>query len=325
MRIFTNLNRRVLTSLFPLLVLALPLDASAHMGSQAEVEQQIQGQLQQRFAAQGERFAFVIPSVGHGTITLNGTVQLYRDKLLAEELVRQAEPLKPVFNRIEVLGDIVNDQELRERVAERVKYGAADLGISFPRVTSDVHNGNVHLTGDVASFAQRAVVLEMVAETPGVTAIRDELVVLDSSLDRNAILNAAKNIYSRPEMAGNLRAGSLPIRIVVRDGKATLLGAVSDEQQRKAAATDAFAAYGVVSVENQLGIQPPSPLASSELYVRPTASTKPRNEFDFLANLGLTLPGLTAKPGPVLLAPQASDSAKMESVSSGTGSNSDNN
>jgi osmotically-inducible protein OsmY len=207
MRIFTSLNRKVLTALSILLALALPLDASARMGNQGKAEQQIQDQLQQKLAAQGERFAFVTTSVGHGTISLNGTVRLYRDKLLAEELARQSEPLTPVFNRIEVLGDIVNDQELRERVAERLKYGAADLGISFPRVISEAHSGSVHLTGDVASFAQRAVLLEIVAETPGVTAIHDELVVPDSSLDRNAILNAAKNIYSRPGMAGYLKAG----------------------------------------------------------------------------------------------------------------------
>jgi osmotically-inducible protein OsmY len=208
MRIFTSLNRKVLTALFFLLVLALPLDTSAWMGNQTKAEQQIQDQLQQKLAAQGERFAFVTPSVGHGTIILNGTVQLYRDKLLAEELTHQAEPKTRIFNRIEVLGDIANDQELLERVAERLKYGAADLGISFPRVISEVHSGNVHLTGEIPSFAQRAVVLEIVAETPGVTAIHDELVVPDSSLDGNAMLNAAKNIYSRPGMAGYLKAGS---------------------------------------------------------------------------------------------------------------------
>jgi osmotically-inducible protein OsmY len=255
MRIFTSLNRKILSAQFFFLVLALPLNASVRTANQAKAEQQIQDQLQQKFAAQGERFAFVTPTVGHGTITLNGIVQLYRDKLLAEELTRQSEPLKPVFNRIEVLGDVVSDQELRECVAERLKYGAADLGISFPRVTSEVHSGSVHLTGDVPS-PQRALVLEIVAETPGVTAIRDEMVVRDSWLDRSAILNAAKKVYSRPEMAGYVKEGPLPIRIFVRDGKATLLGAVNDEQQRKAVAADALGAYGVVSVENQLGIQP---------------------------------------------------------------------
>ncbi len=324
MRTFTNLNLKFFVVLVVFLAF-VPLHASTHTGTHSKVEKQIQDRLLQKFAAQGEQFALVTPSVGHGTITLNGTVPLYRDKLLAEELARQAQPLRAIFNRIEVLGDLVNDQELRERVAERLKYGAADLGVSFPRVTSEVHSGSVHLAGDVPSFAQRALVLEVVAETPGVTAISDELVVTNSLLDHTAILNAAKNVYSRPEMAGYLKAGYLPIRISVRDGRATLLGVVSDEQHRKALAADAFAAYGVVSVENQLGIQPPSPMAGSELYFRPQVSTKPRNEFDFLGNLGFTLPGLTVRPIPVPWAPQASDSAKMESISPETGSSSDNN
>jgi osmotically-inducible protein OsmY len=111
-------------------------------------------------------------TVSDGWVTLEGEVNLWRERQDAETSVLRLEGVIGVLNKITIAPSRVDVEELRgeiESALERRADREAD------RLRIDVHDGEVDLFGRVHSWQEKRAVVGSITHAPGVTQIRDHL------------------------------------------------------------------------------------------------------------------------------------------------------
>lgn len=210
-------------------------------------------ELRQEFGSHLE-FRNVSVSVEDRIATLQGSVETYREKLDAERLARKHKGIEGIRDYITVAPIIsVSDRELRENIAERLRYDRIGYGITFNNFQIRVKDGVVTIAGDARSYPDKASALAIVESTPGVRDVKDEINVLPlSAFDDELRLRTAMAIYRDPALQKYAMDPQAPIRIVVENGNVKLYGVVDSAMDKQIAETKARQVPGVFSVENHL-------------------------------------------------------------------------
>ncbi len=115
--------------------------------------------------------------VQRGVVTLRGTVSTHLPRMRAAELAGRVEGVRGVFNTIEVKWkSLFRDQTLKQHVSARLQanWETADV---VNRIAVSVTNGNVVLTGDVDTWAQRREAGRMAFFTTGVRSVQNRLTI----------------------------------------------------------------------------------------------------------------------------------------------------
>jgi len=210
-------------------------------------------------AAQLEKkdtFRAVTVQVDDGIVTLYGEVPLYIDKMNAEKRVRKVKIVDGVRNHIQVGGPAIADSEVRDNLANKLRYDRVGYGIVFNNLGVDVKNGAVTLTGNVRDYPAHDSALAIVATTAGVKEVVDEIGVAPTSVfDDNLRIRLARAIYGSPSLQKYALDPQAPIRIVVENGHVELAGVVLNELDRQMAYSQASSVPGVFSVTNHLAVQ----------------------------------------------------------------------
>ena len=210
-------------------------------------------------AAQLEKkdtFRAVTVQVDDGIVTLSGEVPLYVDKMNAEKRVRKVKIVDGVRNHIQVGGPAIADSEVRDNLANKLRYDRVGYGIVFNNLGVDVKNGAVTLTGNVRDYPAHDSALAIVATTAGVKEVVDEIGVAPTSVfDDNLRIRLARAIYGSPSLQKYALDPQAPIRIVVENGHVELAGVVLNELDRQVAYAQASSVSGVFSVTNHLAVQ----------------------------------------------------------------------
>jgi osmotically-inducible protein OsmY len=119
--------------------------------------------------------------VTEGVVTLRGAVEKATDKPPMEQLVSQVPGVTHVLDKIAVSPSRAEDAaEIDDRIAFSIQRAfVIDPAVSrdVDRVTIDVSDGRVTLRGSTNDGDARLAVQRVVFETPGVTTIRNLLVV----------------------------------------------------------------------------------------------------------------------------------------------------
>ena len=159
--------RRKLIIAVMLAGLALPAMVQANQKKQIARDEQVQKlatvELQRR-----EKFRGVSANVEDGIVTLSGTVELFIDKENAEKQVRKVKDVDGVRNHIQIAGKQISDVELRERLANKLRYDRVGYGIAFNNLTVGVEDGAVTIGGNVRDYPDRSSAIAIVQTTPGV-------------------------------------------------------------------------------------------------------------------------------------------------------------
>lgn len=111
-------------------------------------------------------------TVSDGWVTLEGDVDLWREREDAEKAVLRLQGVVGVINKIRMVPRKVDPKELREQIEyalERRADREAD------RLRIEVNDGAVDVFGRVHSWQEKRAVLGSIGHAPGVTAIRDHL------------------------------------------------------------------------------------------------------------------------------------------------------
>jgi osmotically-inducible protein OsmY len=111
-------------------------------------------------------------TVSDGWVTLDGEVNLWRERQDAEASVLRLEGVVGVINKIAIAPNRVDVKELREEIEyalERRADREAD------RLRIEVHDGAVDLFGRVHSWQEKRAVVGSISHAPGVAEIRDHL------------------------------------------------------------------------------------------------------------------------------------------------------
>src|SRR5215469_13587962 len=139
-----------LYTLVLLLALSAPslarVDQSAQSG---KYDQELQESVNRTISTNKE-FKNVQSTVQDGVITLNGNVNLLADKEKLERKMHDKDHVQGIRDNVQVSGEqgqSVSDTQLREKLAEKLRYDRVGYGITFDSINLGVQNGVVTLTG----------------------------------------------------------------------------------------------------------------------------------------------------------------------------------
>ena len=113
----------------------------------------------------------ITSTVTDGSVTLEGTVERWSQRADAERVVRNLTGVKSVQNRIVTTAKPVTE-DVRRAIEQALERRAER---EARRISVDVKDGTVTLTGAVHSWAERKSVLSAARFTPGVLAVEDHL------------------------------------------------------------------------------------------------------------------------------------------------------
>jgi osmotically-inducible protein OsmY len=244
-----TMKRTMAVTTLALLVL---LSMSA-MASTGRYDQQIQQAVSQKIH-EAKQLQSVSSSVEDGIVTLTGTVDLYQEKLDAAKKVKKLANVNGVRNEIAVAGETVPDSQLQQKLAKKLAYDRVGYyDNAFNYLAIGVKDGVVTLSGDTMNDVAKDSALAIVARTPGVKDVVNEVRVLPvSTFDDSLRIRTARAIY-RDSVLGRYAIDPVdPIRIVVENGHVTLYGTVQSAMDKNIAGIRAGSVPGAFSVENKL-------------------------------------------------------------------------
>jgi len=191
----------------------------------------------------------------NGIATLSGSVSLYEYKADADKAAHKAKGITAVRNAIEVAGPDTPDAQLRKSLAEKLAYDRAGYGNVFDAITMNVEDGVVTLGGHTHDYPNRDSALALVATTPGVKDVIDEIGVDPvSPMDDRIRIEEARAVYGYPSLNKYAMDPAKPIRISVEGGNVALYGVVDSQADKDTAGIRADGVPGVFSVKNDLAV-----------------------------------------------------------------------
>ena len=237
------------------LALAVPLGAREHRSNRppdptdAQILQDVQ-----KAIADHPSFKDIRASVDDRIVTLEGSVQDYHNKVRAADILRHAaDKVEGVRNLLAVNTQTVPDEQLKSKLADKLRYDRIDRGIMFNNLTLDVKNGNVMLGGEVRTDMDRASAVSIVENTPGVKDVVENIKVAPVSFhDDDLRIKIARAIYGHPALQKYALDPQAPIRIVVDQGHVTLFGVVDSQMDKQIAEVQAKTVPGAFSVDDKL-------------------------------------------------------------------------
>jgi osmotically-inducible protein OsmY len=238
---------------FAVIMALLVLLSMTAMASTGRYDQQIQ-QTASHKLHDAKQLQSVNSSVEDGIVTLTGTVNLYQDKLDAAKKVKKLANVTGVRNDIAVAGETVPDAQLQQKLAKKLAYDRVGYyDNAFNYLALSVKDGVATIDGDTLNDVAKDSALSIVARTPGVKDVVNEVNVLPVSLFDDSIrVRTARAIY-RDSVLGRYATDPVhPIRIVVDNGHVTLYGTVESAMDKTIAGLRASAVSGAFSVENKL-------------------------------------------------------------------------
>jgi osmotically-inducible protein OsmY len=113
-------------------------------------------------------------TVSNGCVTLEGSVDLIREREDAERAIRRLAGVRAVTNKIDVHPSKLAADDLREAIEEALERRAER---EARRIKVEVHDSRVTLSGSVRSWAEKRAILGIVSHAPGVRAVEENLFV----------------------------------------------------------------------------------------------------------------------------------------------------
>lgn len=192
----------------------------------------------------------------NGIATLTGTADLYEYKQDAERRAQKTKGVKGVRDEIQVAGPTVPDQELQQKVGDKIAYDRVGYGTTtFNSVTVNVQNGVVTLGGHAYSDVDKDAAVADASMTPGVKEVIDNIEVDPTSImDDQVRLAVARAVYRDPSLSKYASDPARPIRIQVKNGNVALYGVVINKSDKDLAYMRANAVPNVFSVKNYLQV-----------------------------------------------------------------------
>lgn len=240
---------------FPQGLLASPLaGVSTMQAAGSEAESSVTAEVQKRLDK--KQFQGVKVAVdSNGMATLSGTVDLYEYKTDAYKRIHKVKGVTAVRNEIQVAGNTVSDDELKQRLLEKLEYDRVGYGNAFNAISLTVQNGVVTLGGHARTDVDKDSALSLVSTYSGVKDVIDDIQVDPVSImDDQIRIRVARAIYSFPSLQKYAIDPGKPIRISVQNGNVELYGVVLNQADKDAANIRANQVSGVFSVKNYLQV-----------------------------------------------------------------------
>ena len=221
----------------------------------ARYDSQIQTAVTHKLAVK-KQFRDVRSNVEDGIVTLTGTVEVYQRKLDAAKLARKIANVGGVRNLITIGGPNVSDEQLEQKLAQKLTYVRIGYDNTFDYFALGVKDGAVTVEGQDRTGMGRDEALADIANMPGVKDVIVNISVAPrSTFDDGLRLRTARAIYRDPVLRKYAIDPARPIRIIVVNGHVSLYGVVESTMDKTVAGLRAGQILGAFSVENKLVVE----------------------------------------------------------------------
>jgi osmotically-inducible protein OsmY len=116
----------------------------------------------------------ILTTVSHGLVTLEGEVDLYRERADAEYAVHRVRGVVGVVDKLTVRKHPVSPGEIHQAIEAALQRQAQR---EADRIDVEVDDGRVTLTGRVRSFREKRAILGTAGHAPGVRFLVDHIKV----------------------------------------------------------------------------------------------------------------------------------------------------
>jgi osmotically-inducible protein OsmY len=184
-----------------------------------------------------------------GVTTLSGVVESYWKKLSAEKAAQRVLGVKVVACDIEVrLASIGKrtDTEVAEAVRNALRWNSA---VNEDHIEVKVDNGWVYLDGEVQFEYEKRYAEESIEDLVAVRGVTNNIRIKVKQIDTKEIQRKISAAYHR-----SATVDSSSIKVDISGSRVTLHGKVKSWAEKKQAENIAWAAPGVMSVDNKIDI-----------------------------------------------------------------------
>lgn len=192
-------------------------------------------------------------SVDNGVVTLRGDVRTYTEKQIAERVALRVYGVKAVANDLKVHlagGYERTDTEIAQAAVTALKWNTT---VPADRVTVTVVNGWMRLNGTLEFFYQSAAAERAVRDLRGVKGVSNAI-LLRPPVEAVKKIDVATKIEAALKRSAEIDARR--INVSALGGKIILTGNVRSWAERHDAERAAWAAPGVMEVDDRLSIVP---------------------------------------------------------------------
>lgn len=185
-------------------------------------------------------------SADNGVVTLSGLVLSYSQKLLAEQAARRVKGVRAVAEDMTVRREFqpkTTDTEIAKRVADVLEWNTL---VPHNKISVTVEDRVVKLKGEVDWKYQKDLAFEDASKISGVIRV-DNFLQVSPTVSNQVIRDKIEDAFERQ---ADLEAEKIQVR--TEGNRVILSGKVGSWNQRYIAETAAWAAPGVMQVEDNL-------------------------------------------------------------------------
>lgn len=194
-----------------------------------------------------------------GVVTLTGTVAEEYHKMLAEETVAGLPGVVRVDNQLATPSEVAADNA-DTWIGRKVKLTLMfHRNVNAGKTTVAVKDGVVTLTGEAATLAQKELTGEYAGDIEGVTAVQNQIVVVDSpempartAGEKTDDISITAQVRTALKVHRSTR--SVKTQVVTRDGKVMLTGIANNDAEKALVSKLVADIPGVTSVENEMTV-----------------------------------------------------------------------
>lgn len=185
-----------------------------------------------------------------GVVTLTGYVDSYLKKWAAEEAARRVRGVKAVANDLEVRLPSSSERTDTDIAEAAVRALKGNILVPADKISITVSKGWVTLKGEVEWHYQKDEAERAVRRLYGVKGVTNLVIVKP----RVAPSDLRKKIEDA--LVRSAQTDAARITVSVDGGKVTLTGTVRSYAEKRAAENAAWAAPGVIEVDNRIVVSP---------------------------------------------------------------------